>query len=177
MADIKTAEELAAEQARVEAEAQAVAEAEAAKLLEPLAAKDAEIAKLAEERDNYKKVALKRLGKLPGDADFLESADQKTGLTVEEQVKKVLLEEEIVKAQKVKDDLIKDQAKKISELTLALKNRPSPSIGGGSGESIEVKDNVLTSQQIEVLRAKAIRLKADPEKFIENAKKNLLKNR
>lgn len=145
--------------------------------IDPIAAKDEEIARIATERDNYKHVALKRLGKNPGDADFIAGADEKTGLTIEETVKKTLLDGEYAKASAEKDEIARKLVKENSELKLALKNRPQSSIGGGSGESLEVKDNVLSDQQIAELRKRAERLKADPEKFIEAAKKNLLKNR
>ena len=144
---------------------------------DPLAEKDKEIAELMEERDNYKTVALKRLGKLPGDAEFLEG-ENKTGLTVEEQVRKTLLERAISQKGQERDQLFRDQQKKIAELTLALKNRPQGStIGGDSSENTEVKDNVFSAQQIAELTARAKRLKADPEKFIENAKRNVLSRR
>lgn len=135
--------------------------------------KDEEIAKLKEERDNYKNVALKRLGKLPGDADFLEGADEKSGLTVEEQVKKALLENEIARTEQEKDREIKRMAKENAELRLSLKNRPGAGLGSDSGASTEVKDNVFSPAQLEVLKAKAVRLGADPQEFIERAKKNI----
>ena len=145
--------------------------------IDPIAAANERLSKVEAERDNYKKVALKRLGKLPGDADFLEGADPKTGLTVEEQVTKALLDNEYKRVTGEKDDLIKKQSKELSELRLALKNRPdSVSIAGGSSsEGLSVKDNVLTDAQIASLTANAIRLKADPEKFIERFKQNLAK--
>jgi hypothetical protein len=180
MDEKQKAEELAAQEAakvKAEADAKAKAEEEANAPLKALAERDEQIAKLKEERDNYKNVALKRLGKLPGDAGFIETADEKTGLTVEETVKKTLLEREIAQAEAVKEAENQKLAKENVELRLALKNRPQASNGGGGGESLEVKDNVLSEQQIEVLRQKAIRLKADPEKFIETAKKNLLNHR
>jgi len=141
-----------------------------------------QIAKLTEERDNYKTVALKRLGKLPGDAAFIQkdeeaakAPEQKQDLTVEDQVKLTLMEREIQAAQRVKDDAIAKLAKENSELKLALKNQPNLSMGGDSGASTATKDNVFTPAQIEALRQKAIRLKADPEKFIQAAKDNLVK--
>lgn len=138
-----------------------------------LADKDAEIVKLKEERENYKKVALKRLGKLPGDANFVAGEDE-SGLTVEEQVKAALIEREISRAEQEKDTEVKRLAKENAELRLAIKNRPGDPIGGGSGgASTEVKDNTFSEAQLTVLREKAKSLNADPEKFIENAKKNL----
>lgn len=138
--------------------------------------KDEEIAKLKENVENYKHVALKRLGKLPGDAEFLAEADEKTGLTVEEMVKKTLLEREISIAEEEKNKRARQLEKENAELRLALKNRPGGSIGGSSGTTSEVKDNTFSADQLDVLRQKAIRIGADPEKFIEAAKKTLLKN-
>ena len=139
-----------------------------------LAEKDAEITQLKKDRDNYRTVALKRKGKLPGDAEFFEGANETTGLTVEEEVKKTLIEREINRLEDAKDIEARRLAKENAELRLALKNRPGESLGSGSGSSTEVKDNVFSPAQLEVLRQKAERLKADPEKFIEAAKKNIL---
>ena len=156
-----------------------LAEAEAAKLLEsqidPLAEKDAEIAKLIEERDNYKAVALKRKGKLAEDDDFFakEGIDE----FIEDKVKNILADKEIGKIQAEKDAQLKQIIKENSELKLALKNRPGSSIGEGSGSSLEVKDNVFTPDQLRALEIKAKRLGADPQKFIEQAKQNLLNRR
>jgi hypothetical protein len=140
-------------------------------VMDPITAKDEEISKLKEERDNYKNVALKRLGKLPGDANFI--AGEKTELSVEEQVRLALLDKEIEKTQKEKDEKIRLMAKENSELKLALKNHPSQGLGGGDGgSSVTVKDNVFSEAQIADLTKRALRLKADPQKFIESAKKN-----
>lgn len=137
----------------------------------PLAVKDEEIAKLKEERDNYKAVALKRLGKLPGDADFLGDKE----LTVAEQIKLALLDKEIDSAEKAKEDETKRLVRENSELKLALKNRPDTAMGGDNGGGgTEVKDNVFSTEQISELKKRAIRLKVDPEKFVEKAKKNFL---
>jgi hypothetical protein len=141
---------------------------------DPIAQRDAKIAALEAERDNYKNVALKRLGKLPGDKEFLEG-EGKTQLTTEEIVKNTLLDRELEIARTEREQDIKKVLKENSELKLALKNRPQGALGGDSGSSgVEVKDNVFSPQQIEALKQRALRLKADPEKFIENAKKNLL---
>ncbi len=131
--------------------------------------------KAEEERDNYKAVALKRLGKLPGDAEFLDK-DGNGELSVAEQVRLALLDREVEKARAeevaARDKLIKEN----NELRLALKNRPGSSIGGnGGGSSVETKDNIFSEAQLQALRAKAQRLKADPEKFIQQAKDNLLR--
>lgn len=135
-----------------------------------IAQKDAEIAKLTEERENYKTVALKRLGKLPGDAEFIQT---ESGLSVEEQVKQALLDQEIARTQKEKDAEISRVIKENAELRLVVKNQPSSGAGSGSSStSVEVKDSVFSETQLADLRKRAERLKADPEQFIANAKAN-----
>lgn len=156
--------------AQAEADAQAEKDAAIAEAIEADAAKDAMILKITEERDNYRKVALKRLGKLEGDADFIGDSE----LSVAEQIKIALLDREIEAEKKANDEDKKRLVKENAELKLALKNRPQNSIGGGSGTTVDVKDNVLTTAQIVDLTAKAKRLKADPDKFIAEFKSKLV---
>ncbi len=157
-----------AAQAKLDEEAKAALEADKVTLIE------AENAKLREERDNYKEVALKRLGKLPADSEFLGDSGADISSLIEEKVKIALIDKEIARKELEKELEIKRITKENAELRLAIKNRPEGSIGGDSGGSIEVKDNVFTSEQIAVLKKRALSLKADPDKFVENAKKNLL---
>ena len=132
------------------------------------------LAKAEEERDNYKKVALQREGKLPADAEFFKENEGE--LSVAEQVRLALLDREVEQAQKAKDETIQRLSKEVSELRLAVKNRPGSSVGGsGSGVSSEVKDNTFSEAQLVTLRETAKRLKADPEAFIAKAKENLSK--
>jgi hypothetical protein len=135
------------------------------------------LVKAEEERDNYKAVALKRLGKLPGDAEFLNTTDGAAELTVAEQVRMVLLDREVETVKQAEKEATTKLIKENAELKLALKNRPGAGLGGGSETGSEVKDNVFSEVQLTGLRARALRLKADPEKFIENAKANILKGR
>jgi len=155
--------------------AKAAAEVEQAQAIEsnPLIKLQEENKKLSEERDNYKAVALKRLGKLPGDAEFLDG-DNDSGLSVAEQVRIELLNREIAKNKEAEQAEVRRITKENAELRLALKNRPGSSIGGDSGSSVDVKDNVFSPAQITALTEKAKRLKADPTTFIENAKRNFL---
>lgn len=133
-----------------------------------------QIAKVTEERDNYKAVALKRLGKLPGDAELLDK-DGDGGLSVQEQVRIALLDREVDSALRAKDEAAAKIIKENAELRLALKNQPGGGLGGDSGTGTEVKDNVFSAAQIEALKKRAAQIGADPEKFVENAKENLLK--
>lgn len=139
---------------------------------DPLKKLQEENAKLIEERDNYKNVALKRLGKLPGDAEFLDK-DGDGELSVAEQVRIELLNREIDKNKEAEAKEIERIKKENTELRLAVKNKPGSSIGGGSGSSTEVKDNVFSEAQIAELTKKATRLKVDPVEFIAKAKENL----
>lgn len=150
---------------------------DAAVEVDPIVALQEKNAKLEEERDNYKAVALKRLGKLPGDAEFLDK-DGSGEMSVAEQVRLALLDREIEANKRAEKEATAKLVRENSELRLALKNRPGSSIGGGTGQgSVEVKDNVFSAEQLKELEKKAIRLKADPQKFIESAKKNLLSHR
>jgi len=157
-----------------EIEAARLAEVEAELANDPLIKAQEEIVRLSEERDNYKAVALKRLGKLPGDAEFLDK-DGDGDLSVAEQVRIQLLDREIEKTKAAEKAEIERIRKENAELRIALKNKPGSSIGGDSGAGATVKDNVFSESQLAVLRAKALKLKADPEKFIERMKENLLR--
>lgn len=135
-----------------------------------LTEKDEEIARLRKERDNYKAAALSRKGKLPADNEFFgEDFDE----FVDSKVKSVLADQEIARREREKEDEIRRIKRENAELRLAAQNRPGATTGGDSGSSVEVKDNTFTEEQLAHLRRTAERLKADPEKFIENAKKNL----
>lgn len=147
-------------------------------VIDPIAAKDMIITKLTSDLESYKHVALKRLGKNPGDADFVAGVDEKTGLTIEETVKKTLIEGEVARTINEKDEIARKLVKENSELRLALKNRPEAAIGGGSGDNLQVKDNILSEQQITQIKTTALRLKVkDVDAYVEKAKANLLKTR
>lgn len=139
------------------------------------------IAKVEEERDNYKTVALKRLGKLPGDAEFLNKEGEGE-LSVEERVRIELLNREVESAKKMEQDAQAKLIKENSELRLALKNQPNGSLGGAGGTSLDVKDNVFSEAQLTVIRQQAETLKKsypniDVEKYVENAKSKVLARR
>lgn len=159
-----------------EKDAEVAATAEVAAEKDELTLTKEALAKAETERDNYKTVALKRLGKLPADAEFLDK--EGTGeLSVEEQVRLTLLEKEVEVAAKAKEAATEKILRENSELRLALKNQPSSGLSGGSEAGPEVKDNVLSEAQMADLRKRAERLKADPEAFIAKAKENLLARR
>jgi len=135
------------------------------------------LAKAETDRDNYKAVALKRLGKLPGDAEFLDKEGDGE-LSVAEQVRIALLDREVEEAKKEEKVATDKLIRRNAELELALKNQPGASLGGsGSGTGPEVKDNVFSEAQLVALRQRAEKLKTDPEKFIEAAKANFIANK
>lgn len=144
-----------------------------------IAAKDEEIARLTEDLNNYKIVALKRLGKLPADNAFLDGKGEEMESLIEEKVKAILIDKEINKVQAEKDAYIKQVTKENNELRIALKNRPNSGIGGGGNDNggIEVKDNVFSNEQKMAMTERAKKLGVDPEKFIEKAKVNFLARR
>lgn len=143
--------------------------------VDPIAEANARATKAEHERDNYKKVALKRLGKLPNDAEFLSGTEDTSELSVQEQIKLALLDEEVKRALESKETAYQKVVRERDEALLALKNRPNTPIGGDSTTTVAVKDNVLSDSQIETLTAQATRLKVDPAKFIESFKTNLQK--
>lgn len=146
-----------------EALSEEIANSELTKLQEKLA-------KAEEDRDNYRKVALQRKGKLPADDEYFKDENE---LSVAEQVRIALQDSEIENIRKQEQQEKQRLIRENSELRLAIKNKPGSSIGSGGGNDLEVKDNVFNEKQLEELRKRAIRLNVDPEKFIENTKRNL----
>lgn len=138
-----------------------------------LAAKDAELAKVAEEKENYRKGMLKAKGKLPE-----ESSDNDTPENLEEiidrKVQEKFLTTREAQIQAEKDDIQKKSLARIKELELALKNRgqiTSTSAGGSNQDKPEVKtDTYLSNEQLNALKAKGW-----DDKKIEDFKKNAIK--
>lgn len=139
-----------------------------------LAKKDAEIAQIAKEKENYRKGMLKAKGKLPpeeqSDADSSESVEA----IIDRKVQEKFLSTKEAQALTERDDLIKKTLKRNKELEIALKNRgqiTSPSAQGSNQEKPEGKtDNYFSNDQIQALRAKGY-----DDKKIEQLKKNMTK--
>ena len=138
-----------------------------------LALVEAELEKAKEDRDNYKAVALKRLGKLPNDAEFMGEGSKDIDTIIAEKVQIALMDKEVSRKETERLAEIDKIRKENVELRLALKNQPGKSVGGSSGGGMEVKDNVFTSDQILAMHARAAKLKIDPVAYVESAKKNL----
>src|ERR1035437_9477956 len=136
-----------------------------------LAKKDADLAQIATEKENYRKAYLKVGGKLPVEDDTStneEDLDAKIDRKVQERI--LATREATILSEK--DALVKSSAKKIKELTLALKNRGQISTTSGQGsneDKPEVKaDNYFSTDQINALKAKGW-----DDKKIEAFKKNV----
>lgn len=139
-----------------------------------LAQKDAELAQVRTERENYRKGMLKAKGKLPEE----NYQDNDSSETQEEMVRRVTREEILTtkeaQLQAEKDATQKAAMKRIKELEVALKNRGQISQSSGEGSNQDKpegkKDNYFSNEQIAALRAKGY-----DDKKIETLKKNMTK--
>jgi len=139
-----------------------------------LAEKDAELAKIKVEKENYRKGMLIAKGKLP-EENYLDNDSTETQ---EDMVRRVTREELLAtkEAQLLaeKEAAIKAQSKRIKELEVALKNRGQISISSGTGSNQEKpegkKDNYFSNEQINALKARGY-----DDKKIELLKKNMTK--
>lgn len=116
-----------------------------------LAKKDAEILRIAQEKENYRKGMLKAKGKLP-EEDDTSSNDESQDSRMRRIVREEMLASKEAQAIAEKDTLVTSLAKKNKELALALKNRGQITTSSGQGSNQEkpgVKtDNVLSNEQI-----------------------------
>ena len=135
--------------------------------------KDAELAKIREEKENYRRGLLKAKGKLPEEDDNF-SNDEDVDSKVKRLVQEELLKTKEAQALAEKEVLISVMAKKNKELSLALKNRGQITNTSGQGSNQETlespKDHILSNDQISALKAKGW----DDNKIAE-FKKNLVK--
>ncbi len=139
-----------------------------------LAEKDAEIAKVQQEKDNYRKGLLKAKGKIPEDyqSDADGSEDMETLIDRKVQEKFLSTKESQIQAEK--DAIQKASLKRIKELETALKNRGQITSSSGEGSNQDKpegkKDNYFSNEQINALKAKGY-----DDKKIEILKKNMTK--
>jgi hypothetical protein len=139
-----------------------------------LAQKDAELAQVRTEKENYRKGMLKAKGKLPEDSQ----TDDEGTETQEQMFRRIAREERLsekeTQIQADKDNALKAVLKRNRELELALKNRgqvTSTSAGGSNQDMPAGKvDNYFSNDQIASFKAKGW-----DDKKIETLKKNLLK--
>jgi hypothetical protein len=128
-----------------------------------LAAKDAEISRLSDERENYRRAALKAKGKYheedtPDDLDEL----------IEKKVQEKLYDVQIVKAQQEKEAILQKTLRENAELRNAIKNRPpAPSAAGANQGRATVGDTATgywSPDQEADLKKKGL----DPQKVWDN---------
>lgn len=139
-----------------------------------LAKKDAVIAQIQGEKENYRKGMLKAKGKLPeedqADAELPEDIDAK----IDRKVAERLLSTKEAQAQAEKDEIIKKALKRNKELELALKNRGQVTSTSGQGSNQEKPegktDNYFSNEQLSALKAKGY-----DDKKIAELKKNISK--
>lgn len=139
-----------------------------------LAKKDAELAEVRTERENYRKGMLKAKGKLPEEEELDSSTPEGMEALVDRKVQEKFLSTKEAQLQAEKDTALKAVLKRNKELEVALKNRGqilSPTGTGSNTEKPEGKvDNYFSNEQIQSLRAKGF-----DDKKIEELKKNITK--
>ncbi len=156
-----------------DAGAEPVEKIETPDYLADLKAKDEKIAKLQQERDNYKNGMLK----------YKKQTDKEEELTDEDRFRQIareeLLNSDLARANADKEDLVKKMAKELSEAKIALANKSQISNipGGGSQPQDIVSVDKLTPEQKADLEEQARLIGADPKKFIDNFLKNLDKEK
>jgi len=137
-----------------------------------LAEKEKEIAKISQERDNYRKGLLKAKGKLPEEDEVDTSTPEGMEALIDRKVQEKFLSTREAQLQSEKEDIIKKTLKRNKELELALKNRSSITSTSGQGSNQDKpggkQDNFFSNEQIASLKAKGY-----SDKKIEALKKNL----
>lgn len=130
-----------------------------------LAAKDAELAQVRTEKENYKRGLLKAKGKIPPE----DEADEKLDIEeiIDRKVSERMLSTKEAQIQADKDAIIKSAATKIKELTLALQNKGQmpKALGSASEEGKDNKaEDFWSAEQLAYFKKRKI----DPNKAKEN---------
>lgn len=139
-----------------------------------IAQKDAEIAKIREERENYKKGMLVAKGKLPddGSADDDETAEERTRRIVQEELLTSKEAQLLAERKDAESKLMKENA----ELRLALKNQ-NVSTSSGSSTARETEgateqtpaSKFFSEAQLADLKKRGL----DPDVVMKNLNKSL----
>ena len=137
-----------------------------------LAQKDAELAKVQSEKENYRKGMLKAKGKIPDE----DSSDNDSSETTEQMIRRIAREETLstreAQLQAEKDQALKAVLKRNKELEVALKNRAQVTSTSGQGSNQDKpegkNDNYFSNEQINALKAKGY-----DDKKIETLKANM----
>ena len=154
------------------AEAAALAEAQASAKV--ISDKDAEIARLTEERENYRKGMLAAKGKLTvGEPLPPDALDEYVGKKVQEE----LLNSQIFKAQAERESKLAEIMRENSELKVALANRSQlntpTAAGGNNANDVSHPAPDFTPEQLAAIEkmSKQIGVKLDPKVILANKAK------
>lgn len=135
-----------------------------------MAAKDAEIARVREERDNYKRGMLKAKGKVDDDDLGEESTEDTMRRIAREEYLNTKEAQLMVDRKKAEEALIKEN----SELRLAAKNKPATTTASGSSSARDESQIVSTpaekffsAEQLENIKKRGV----DPEAVMKNLQK------
>lgn len=132
------------------------------------------IAKLDEEKENYRKGMLKAKGKIPDEDDNSSNDTESLDAKIDRKVQERMLATKEAQALSEKENLVSKITKENKELKLALKNRgqiTSTSGQGSNQDKPEAKtDKIFSTDQLNALKAKGW-----DDKKIEELKKNLNK--
>ena len=134
--------------------------------------KDAEIAKVREEKENYRKGMLKAKGKLPDEDDNSSNEDEDLDSKIDRKVQERLLATREATILSEKEALVSSLAKKNKELSLALKNRGQISTSSGQGSN-EDRPEVKTDDYFSADQVNALKAKGWSDEKIATAKKNM----
>lgn len=129
---------------------------------------EAKLAKLEEEKENYRKAYLKESSKKREVAD--EGEEERLKRLVDER----LAESRLADIAREQDDLLRRALKENKELKLAHlnKNGAPPAVIGAHSESTPVSDTLVTPEQMAYFKSQG-----KDDKWIQNYKQNLVKKR
>jgi hypothetical protein len=139
-----------------------------------LAEKDAQLAKVQQEKDNYRKGLLKAKGKIPEDYQSDTDEPETMETIIDRKVQEKFLSTKEAQLQAEKDQALRAVLKRNKELETALKNRGQITSTSGDGSNQEKpegkKDNYFSNEQIAYFKNKGW-----SNEKIEDAKKNMHK--
>lgn len=139
-----------------------------------IAEKDRQLAKVNEEKENYRKGMLKAKGKLPEDGQMDNDSPEELDSIIERKVAEKLLSTREAQIQAERDAAMKAVLRRNKELETALKNRSQVTsitgIGSNQEQPIGKSDDYFSNDQIKALRAKGY-----DDKKIEQIKINARK--
>lgn len=126
----------------------------------------AENARLATDRDNYRKGMLAAKGKAKAEEPTYEPEEETEDDRIARKVREVLSQTQTEQARRRQEEIVKQALKENRELKAALQNRSqiSSAPGSSSKESPETRDSYFTDEQLAYFKKRGI----DPAKVKEN---------